>query len=885
MAINHTTNLNLNKPTLGTRNWDTYLNDNFDILDTSIGTNSNKIGILSNLATTAKDNTVNAINEVNGQLADMTNKQGDVSQLNTTDKSSIVNAIKEIKTQANSNQTSLNTTNNNLASTNTNVTNLQTQVTSLASGAPQAVSLVANMTDHTKNYVYTGSESGYTVGNWYYWNGTAWTSGGTYQSTGIADKSVTLNTLATETRSKVNFGITARAKPYMWSGGSVTKTTNSITFVGSVGGIAGVGTTFQINATTLSNLVLGNIVVVKNLDFDNTHGTATNVDAVVEDFRTLTGDEIIIAYVDDIGVHSIYDDYINNFVNTDSFNIQQAILKVKPWIIDNTAIIAKTINSFTISGNVGATYNDGNGCFFLIAPCSFTDLAIGNVIVVRDFNSKINQDGQSNPKLETQKIDWRAIKSTDILIAYVDGVGVHSIYDDYIIESNINIIKPNDYLQKTNIPESIISIFCNDILSKSYPTLAQKILFKNENINALLVGDSIFASSGAWIHDTYNESARFTNLVSIPSAEPLGLTNNILSRKIYEELISQAINIPIYRRFDYGKTFDYNSASSTYGQDITSAGASFFLETGEFHTYINSNGNKGTEGAYNSKIPMTKSDFLFQSYPYDSWYNSNAMEGFTRVSNVANASIQFTIPIGYKKCRIKLRLAIDGDTLTTTLTNCTGASSIDTKYVTTNSITSTFKDYEFIVTDTTKEATIKLEKSSDVSKLLLYWGCYYYNEPSILVNNMAYGGTNTATNLLLLNDNLNSSPESYDLIIWELMLLNDSFYDLNTMTQAISDYCNAIKDKNVIAIIPHMGTENSNKLLWNKAKSILITNNIPFIDLSSIEKQLLDYFNNDYNTLASYLYADSNVHPGVKGVSILKRPLQAMLQCNQYNKI
>lgn len=64
------------------------------------------------------------------------------------------------------------------------------QISSLASGAPKSVSLVANMTDTTKNYVYTGSESGYTAGNWYYYNGSTWVSGGVYQSTGIANNSI-----------------------------------------------------------------------------------------------------------------------------------------------------------------------------------------------------------------------------------------------------------------------------------------------------------------------------------------------------------------------------------------------------------------------------------------------------------------------------------------------------------------------------------------------------------------------------------------------------------------------------------------------------------------------------------------------------------------------
>lgn len=41
---------------------------------------------------------------------------------------------------------------------------------------------VASMTDKEQIYVYTGTEEGYTFGNWYYWDGTAWTSGGAYNA-------------------------------------------------------------------------------------------------------------------------------------------------------------------------------------------------------------------------------------------------------------------------------------------------------------------------------------------------------------------------------------------------------------------------------------------------------------------------------------------------------------------------------------------------------------------------------------------------------------------------------------------------------------------------------------------------------------------------------
>lgn len=53
-------------------------------------------------------------------------------------------------------------------------------------GSPLVASTVAEMTDKTRVYVYTGSESVYTSGNWYYWNGSAWTSGGVYNATAVS---------------------------------------------------------------------------------------------------------------------------------------------------------------------------------------------------------------------------------------------------------------------------------------------------------------------------------------------------------------------------------------------------------------------------------------------------------------------------------------------------------------------------------------------------------------------------------------------------------------------------------------------------------------------------------------------------------------------------
>lgn len=52
-------------------------------------------------------------------------------------------------------------------------------------GAPLQAETVAEMDDVTRIYVYTGTEEGYIFGNWYYFDGTEWSSGGVYNSIAV----------------------------------------------------------------------------------------------------------------------------------------------------------------------------------------------------------------------------------------------------------------------------------------------------------------------------------------------------------------------------------------------------------------------------------------------------------------------------------------------------------------------------------------------------------------------------------------------------------------------------------------------------------------------------------------------------------------------------
>ena len=67
--------------------------------------------------------------------------------------------------------------------------------------SPSVVSTTANMTDISKIYVYMGSETGYINGNWYYYDGTAWVSGGIYNSVAVdLDTTLSLSNKAADAK-------------------------------------------------------------------------------------------------------------------------------------------------------------------------------------------------------------------------------------------------------------------------------------------------------------------------------------------------------------------------------------------------------------------------------------------------------------------------------------------------------------------------------------------------------------------------------------------------------------------------------------------------------------------------------------------------------------
>lgn len=164
------------------------------------------------------DNTVfstlkNRLNSMDEDIKNISTKQGDIANLVTSSKDNIVNAINEVKSQANSNTTAI----QNIG--NASPKGVYATVQDLQTAKPNG---------DTGIYVVTAD------GKWYYWNGSVWTAGGQYQSTGIADNSIKYNNLSILNKNmfkNINcFGI----DDLTWSGSNYNGGQTSVTNINNI---------------------------------------------------------------------------------------------------------------------------------------------------------------------------------------------------------------------------------------------------------------------------------------------------------------------------------------------------------------------------------------------------------------------------------------------------------------------------------------------------------------------------------------------------------------------------------------------------------------------------------------------------------------------------
>lgn len=100
-------------------------------------------------------------------------------------------------------------------------------------GSPLVAATKAAMTDTNKIYVYTGSESGMTAGNWYYYNGSNWVSGGVYNSAAVqTDTTLSVAGVAADAAAagyiKTDLSAVAPDVDFVWTIGSYISSSGSI---------------------------------------------------------------------------------------------------------------------------------------------------------------------------------------------------------------------------------------------------------------------------------------------------------------------------------------------------------------------------------------------------------------------------------------------------------------------------------------------------------------------------------------------------------------------------------------------------------------------------------------------------------------------------------
>ena len=87
------------------------------------------------------------------------------------------------------------------------LSSMQTQINALENVGPLVAASTAEMTDTTKIYVNT------TDGHWYWYNGSAWTSGGSFQQSGISDGQISFLMFSDEIKSNFNYSLSENITP------------------------------------------------------------------------------------------------------------------------------------------------------------------------------------------------------------------------------------------------------------------------------------------------------------------------------------------------------------------------------------------------------------------------------------------------------------------------------------------------------------------------------------------------------------------------------------------------------------------------------------------------------------------------------------------------
>lgn len=167
---------------------------------------------------------------------------------------------------------------------NGTVSQLRAEIQSVASGSPLVASSTDDMTDTTKTYVNT------TDGKWYYYDGDSWEIGGTYQAAGISDGTVTLDTLATDTKENLNYRINVKDMGRFSGDIPLDLTDNLVNKAVASGAVIGSDSNIRVSTPNLIYVPFG-----YTIQCSGTSGMVVNAYFFNEDFEYTTNSRQIQA--------------------------------------------------------------------------------------------------------------------------------------------------------------------------------------------------------------------------------------------------------------------------------------------------------------------------------------------------------------------------------------------------------------------------------------------------------------------------------------------------------------------------------------------------------------------------------------------------------------